>query len=124
MVRPLIKTSLGSSWYLTFWLTVDALSIARTQAALALSASYYQDETVSKLLLERERLAMEAEDLRSFAKPLLTNWQTRHYVLRAALFDLSIGYADRAEQILKRELGELSDNEENDEDLQEYFESE
>ena len=103
---------------------MDALSIARTQAALALSASYCQDETVSKLLLERERLAMEAEDLRSFAKPLLTTWQTRHYVLRAALFDLSIGYADRAEQILKRELGELSDYEENDEDLQEYFESE
>ena len=86
---------------------MDALSIARTQAALALSASYYQDETVSKLLLERETLAMEAEDLRDFAKPLLTKWQTRHYVLRAALFELSIGYADRAEQILKRELGEL-----------------
>ena len=103
---------------------MDALSIARTQAALALSASYYQDETVSKLLLERERLAMEAEDLRSFVKPLLTNWQTRHYVLRAPLSDLRIGNPDAAEQLLKRELGELSDNEENDEDLQEYFESE
>ena len=101
---------------------MDALSVARTQAALALSVSYYQDETVSELLLERERLAMEAEDLRSFVKPLLTNWQTR--VLRAALSDLRIGNADAAEQLLKRELGELSDNEENDEDLQEYFESE
>ena len=103
---------------------MDALSIARTEAALALSASYYQDETVSKLLLERERLAMEAEDLRSFAKPLLTKWQTRQYALRAAVFDMSIGYINRAEQVLKRELGEFSDYEENDEDLQEYFESE
>ena len=103
---------------------MDALSIARTQAALALSASHYQDETVSQLLLERERLAMEAEDLRSFAKPLLTKWQTRHYALRAAVFDMSIGYIDRAEQILKRELGDLPDYEESDEDLQEYFESE
>ena len=103
---------------------MDALSIARTQAALAVSASHYQDETVSQLLLERERLAMEAEDLRSFAKPLLTKWQTQHDALRAAVFNMSIGNIDRAEQILKRELGELPDYEESDEDLQEYFESE
>ena len=101
---------------------MDASAIA--QAALALSVSHYQNEIVSELLLQRERLAMEVEDLRSFVKPLLTNWQTRHYVLREALFNLSIGHADSAEQILKRELGELSDNEANDEDLQEYFESE
>ena len=101
---------------------MDALAIA--QAALALSVSNYQNEIVSELLLQRERLAMEAEDLRSFAKPLLTTWQTRHYALRAALFELNIGNADAAEQILKRELGERSDDEANDEDLQEYFESE
>ena len=45
-------------------------------------------------------------------------------MLRAALSDLRMGKANAAEQLLKRELGELSDNEENDEDLQEYFESE
>ena len=51
---------------------MDAISIARTQAALAVSVSHYQNEIVSDLLLQRERLAVEAEDLRSFVRPLLT----------------------------------------------------
>ena len=127
---------------------MDALSVARTQAALALSVSYYQDEAVSELLLERERLAMEAEDLRSFVagrhftqnlfdgrelspprlprswqrahEPLFSNWQIRHDVIHEALRDLRMGDPDSAEQLLKHEIGELSDNEENDEHLQEY----
>ena len=65
---------------------MDALSIARTQAALAVSDSHYQDETVSQLLLERERFAMEAEDLRSFARPLLNG---RLDIMRYALLCLT-----------------------------------
>ena len=127
---------------------MDALSVARAQAALALSVSYYQDETVSELLLERERLAMEAEDLRSFVagrhfthnlfdrqeispprlprswqrayEPLFSNWQIRHDVIHEALRDLRKGDPESAEQLLKYEVGELWDNEKNDEHLWEY----
>ena len=92
---------------------MDAVSVARTQAALALSVRYYQDETMNELLVERERLAMEAEDLRGFVaarhfmhnpfnrqrsppsllprtwqreyEQLLSAWQTRHDVIRQAI---------------------------------------
>ena len=127
---------------------MDALSVARAQAALALSVSYYQDETVRELLVERERLAMEAEDLRSFVagrhfthnlfnrqglppshlprtwqrayEPLFSDWLNRHDVMHDALRDLRVGDPESAERLLKHKVGELSDSEENDEHLQEY----
>ena len=127
---------------------MDALSVARAQAALALSVSYYQDETVSELLVEREGLAMEAEDLRSFVagrhfmnnlfyrqglppshlprtwqrayEPLFSDWQDRHDVIHEALRDLRMGDPESAERLLKHEVGKFSDNEENDEHLREY----
>ena len=127
---------------------MDALSVARAQAALALSVSYYQDETVSELLVERERLAMEAEDLRSFVagrhfmnnlfnrqglppshlprtwqrayEPLFSDWLNRHDVIHEALRDLRMGDPESAERLLKHEVGEFSDNEEKDEHLREY----
>ena len=127
---------------------MDALSVARAQAALALSVSYYQDETVSELLVERERLAMEAEDMRSFVagrhfmhilfnrqglppshlpriwqrayEPLFSDWLNRHDVIHEALRDLRMGDPESAERLLKHEVSEFSDNEENDEQLREY----
>ena len=126
---------------------MDAVSVARAQAALALSVSYYQDETVSELLVERERLAMEAEDLRSFVagrhfthnlfnrqglppshlprtwqrayEPLFSDWLNRHDVIHEALRDLRMGDPESAERLLKHEVGKFSDNEENDEHLRE-----
>ena len=43
---------------------MDAWYVA--QAALALAVDNYRDDALNELLLERERLAMAAEDLRSF----------------------------------------------------------
>ena len=124
---------------------MDASAIA--QAALALSVSYYRDETVNELLVERERLAMEAEDLRSFVAArhfmrnlfnrqglppshlprtwqracelLFSQWQNRHEVTHEALRDVRMGDSESAERLLRHEVGEFSDNEEN-EHLLEY----
>ena len=43
---------------------MDASAVA--QAALALTVKYYREDALNELLLERERVAIGAEDLRSF----------------------------------------------------------
>ncbi len=121
---------------------------AIAQAALALSVSYYRDETVNELLVERERLAMEAEDLRSFVAArhfmhnlfnrqglppshlprtwqrayelLFSSWQDRHDVIRQAIHSFGTESSESAERLLRHEVGEFSEDEESDEHLQEY----
>ena len=127
---------------------MDASAIA--QAALALSVDNSRDAAMNELLQERERLAMAAEDMRTFvasrhftrdliSEPhrglarthvprtwkrahnlLLSQWQNRHDAIHEALRDVRMGEPERAERLLRHEVGELSDNEENDEHLREY----
>ena len=124
---------------------MDASSLA--SAALALAVANSQTAALQELLLERERLAMGAEDLRSFVAArhfmmnLLTErgpvppahvpwtWkrayeqrhsQYRHDVILEALRDVRMGDPESAERLLKHEVGEFSEDEENDEHLQEY----
>ena len=90
---------------------------------------------MSELLVERERLVMEAEDLRSFVagrhfmhnlfnrqglppshlprtwqrayEPLFSDWLNRHDVIHEALRDLRMGDPESAERLLKHEVGEF-----------------
>ena len=108
-----------------------------------------RDAALNELLLERERLAMGAEDLRSFVAarhftrnlllqrgsvpPAHVPWtwkrayeqrhsqmENTHDVILEALRDVRMGDPESAERLLKHEVGEFSDDEENDEHLQEY----
>ena len=126
---------------------MDASNVA--QAEMALAIDNYRDDALNELLLERERLAMAAEDLRSFVaarhftwdllmdrgpvptahvprtwkrayEQLLSQWQNRHDAIHEALRDVRMGEPESAEQILRHEVGEFSDDEENDEHLREY----
>ena len=118
---------------------MDASSVAA--AALAVAADHSRAAALSELLLERERLAMREEDLRSFVaarhftRSLLTppalgaawTWERayaqRHNdlvsardVMRAALDDLRQGDAELAEQRLSEEVGEEEKEEEEEDD--------
>ncbi len=126
---------------------MDASAVA--QAALALSVENSRDAAMNELLQERELLAMAAEDMRSFVasrhftcdlllergpvppahvpwtwkrahNQLLSQWQNRHDAIHEALRDVQMGEPESAERLLRHEVGECSDNEENDEHLQEY----
>ena len=103
---------------------------------------------MKELLLERERLAMGAEDLRSFVAarhftrnlllqrgsvpPAHVPWtwerayqqrhsdmENAHGVMLAALRDVRMGDPESAEQRLKHEVGESSAEEEEDENMEE-----
>ncbi len=126
---------------------MDASAIA--QAALALSVDNSRDAAMNELLQERERLAMAAEDMRTFVasrhftwdllmergpvppahvpwtwkrayNQLLSQWQNRHDAIHEALRDVRMGEPESAERLLRHEDGEVLDNQENDEHLQEY----
>ena len=128
---------------------MDASAVA--QAALALSINNSRDAAMNELLQERERLAMAAEDMRTFVasrhftrdlisqpqrgsvspahvpwtwkrayNQLLSQWQNRHDAIHEALRDVRMGEPESAERLLRHEVGEFSDNEENDEHLREY----
>ena len=126
---------------------MDASAIA--QAALALTINYYREDALKELLLEGERLAMGAEDLRSFVAarhftinllaerrpvpPAHVPWtwkrayeqrhsqmENTHDVILEALRDVRMADPESAERLLKHEVGEFSEDEENDEHLQEY----
>ena len=125
---------------------MDASAVA--QAALALTVKYYREDALNELLLERERLAMGAEDLRSFVAarhftrnlllqrgsvpPAHVPWtwerayeqrhsdlENAHGVMLAALRDVRMGDPESAEQRLKHEVGELSAEEEEEENMEE-----
>ena len=118
---------------------MDASTVA--QAALALAVDNSRDAALNELLQERERLALGAEDLRSFVAarhftrnlllqrgsvpPAHVPWtwerayQQRHSdmesaydVMLAALRDMRMGDPESAEQRLKHEVGESSAEEE------------
>ena len=124
---------------------MDASIVA--QAALALAVDNSRDAAMNELLLERERLAMGAEDLRSFVAarhftrnlllqrgsvpPAHVPWtwkrayeqrhsdmESAHDVMIAALRDVRMGDPESAKQRLKHEVGELSAEEE-DENMEE-----
>ena len=127
---------------------MDASAVA--QAALALSVENSRDAAMNELLQERERLAMAAEDMRSFVasrhftrdltsqpqrgsvspahvpwtwkrayNQLLSQWQNRHDA-HEALRDVRLGEPKSAERLLRHEVGELSaEEEEEDENMEE-----